>query len=109
MFVANNPRVEMGNGHRWRADGRFAINLGVVALVDPGIIAEQPDATDRKSAVAFTFRDAGFLQQRQRAAARTEIDELGRRRVFFSARCIFCLDAPAPVTVGPAERPPPSD
>src|SRR5215211_5187483 len=99
MLAANDPGVEVGNGHRRRTDGRLAIDLGVVALVDLGVIAAQPDAADRKSAVASAFRDAGFLQQRQRAAACTEIDELGRRRVFFTALRIFCLDAPAPVTL----------
>jgi hypothetical protein len=40
------------------------IDLGVVAVVDLGVVAAQPDAADWKSAVAFAFRDAGLLQQR---------------------------------------------
>ena len=52
-----------------------------MALVDPRIVAAQPDAADRESGVTFALRDARFLQERQRAAAGTEVDEPGRRRV----------------------------
>ena len=78
MLPANDPRVEVGNRHRRRTDRGLAVDLGVVALVDVGVIAAQPNAADRKSAVAPALRDPGLLQQQQRAAAGPEIDELPR-------------------------------
>src|SRR5215831_1350952 len=86
----------MGNGHRGGTDGRLAIDLGVVALVDVGIVAAQPNAADRKSAVAPAFRDTGLFQQQQRAAAGPEIDELRRGRARLAAVLVLHLDAPAP-------------
>ncbi len=64
-------------------------------LVDLRIIAAQPDAADRKSAVTLSLRDAGFLQQRQCAAAGAEIDELARGRTHVAALGILHVEAPA--------------
>src|SRR5262249_38109673 len=87
---------EVGNGHRRRTDGRLAIDLGVVALVDLGIIAAQPNAADRKSAVAPALRDSGLFQEQQRAAASPKIDELSRARARVAAVLVLHDDAPAP-------------
>src|SRR5262249_34554754 len=80
VFAAYDPRVEVGNRQRGRTDGRLAIDLGVMALVDVGVVAAQPNAADGKSAVALALRDSGLLQEQQRAAAGSEIDELRRGR-----------------------------
>jgi hypothetical protein len=47
-----------------RATERFAVDLGMMALVDGGVVAAQPDAADRKAAIYLAFRYAGFLKQR---------------------------------------------
>jgi hypothetical protein len=96
VLATDDARVEVGNGHRGRTDGRLAIDLGVVALVDVGIIAAQPNAADRKSAVALALRDAGLFQEQQRAAAGPEIDELRRGRARLAVVLILHVDAPAP-------------
>src|ERR1700730_19185209 len=69
----------------------------MVALVDAGVVAAQPDAADRKAAISLALRDAGFLKQRQGAAARSNKDELGRHRSPLSALGILDFDAPASV------------
>src|SRR5262249_53755092 len=96
VLAADDPCVEVGNRHRRRTDGRLAVDLGVVALVDVGVIAAQPDAADRKSAVAPALRDCGLFQKQQRAAAGSEIDELRRGRARLAAALVLHLDAPAP-------------
>ncbi len=63
VLATDDPGVEVGNRHRGRTDGRLAIDLGVVALVDVGIIAAQPNAADRESAVAPALRDSGLFQE----------------------------------------------
>src|SRR5262249_43539905 len=75
---------------------RLAIDLGVMALVDVGVVAAQPNAADGKSAVALALRDSGLLQEQQRAAAGSEIDELRRGRARLAAVLVLHVDAPAP-------------
>src|SRR5258705_9446068 len=87
----------MGHRHRWRADRCLAIDLGVVALVDLGIVTAQPDSADRESAITAALRDAGFLQQRKRAAPRADEDEFGFHRSLLSALKILNLHPPAPI------------
>jgi hypothetical protein len=67
----------------------------MMALVQAGVVAAQPDATHRKSAVAPRFRNAGFLQQRQRAAAGPQIDEPGCGRALRAADGALEVHAPA--------------
>src|SRR5262249_59162453 len=89
VLAADDPRVEVGNRHRRRTDGRLAIDLGVVALVDVTIIAAQPNAANRKSAVAPALRDCGLFQEQQRTAASSEKDELRRGRARVTAVLVF--------------------
>jgi hypothetical protein len=56
----------------------------MMALVDQGIVASQPDAADRKPSIAVALRYAGFLQEQNRAAAGAEKHEL-RGGGFFRA------------------------
>src|SRR5271166_3550854 len=69
----------------------------MMALVDAGVVATQPDAADRKAAISPALRNARFLKQRQGAPARSNKDELGRHRSPLTALSILDLDAPASV------------
>src|SRR5580692_1877449 len=89
----------MRHRHRRRAYRRLAVDLGVVALVDLGIVATQPDAADGEAAIASALRDTGLLQQWQRAAAGADKDEFGPHRPLLAANRIMNLDAPAPVVL----------
>ena len=60
--------------------GGFSVHLRMVAFVDAGIVAAQPEAADRKARISLALWNAGFLQQRQCAATRSYEDELGRNR-----------------------------
>src|SRR5262249_19566633 len=95
MLSTDDARIEVGNGHWRRTDGRFAVDFGVMPLVDLRIVAAQPDAADRKSTVAFSIRNAGFLQEWQRTAAGAQIDELGRGRSHVTALGVLHIKAPA--------------
>src|SRR5262245_27182630 len=97
MLSADDARVEVGNRHRRGADGGLAVDLGMMALVQAGVVAAQPDAAHRKSAVASAFWNAGFLQQRQRTAAGPKIDEPGRGRALRVADGALEVQAPASV------------
>jgi len=79
VLAADDPRIEMRNRHRRRTDRGLAVDLGVMAFVQLGIVAAQPDAAHGKSAVSFSLGDLGFLQQPQRAAAGAEKDEFRSR------------------------------
>ena len=68
----------------------------MMPLVQLGIVAAQPDAAHGKSAIALFLRDAGLLQQRQRAAAGAEKDEFRRGRPPVAALCVLGLQPPAP-------------
>src|SRR5258705_624614 len=87
----------MRHRNRRRAHRRLAVDFGMVALVDLGIVATEPDSANWEAAIASALWDAGFLQQWQRAAACTDKDELGLHRPFLAAIEIVNLDAPAPV------------
>src|SRR6201999_155153 len=95
VLPTDDAGVEMRHRHRRRAHRRLAVDLGMVALVDFGIVAAQPDSADREAAIAPPLRYTGFLQQRQRTAARADEDELCRYRLFLAAIEILNLDPPA--------------
>src|SRR5260370_16104916 len=101
MLTVDHAGIEMGNRHWRRTDRCLAVDLGVMPLVDLRIIAAQPDAADRKSAVTLSLRDAGFLQQRQCAAAGAEIDALARGRTHVAALGILHVEAQATARLGP--------
>src|ERR1700722_18500138 len=86
----------MGHRHRRRAHRGLAVDLGMVALVDLGVVAAQPDSADREATIASTLRDTGFLQQWQRTAACADEDELGPYRSLLAAVEVLNLDPPAP-------------
>src|ERR1700688_2075741 len=71
----------------------------MMALVDGGVVAAQPDATDRETAISFALRDAGFLKQRQGAAACSNKDELRRHRSPLAAFDALDFDAPPSVSL----------
>src|SRR3979411_85594 len=62
VLPADDSGIEVRNGHRRRSDGRLAIDLGVMALVDLRIVAAQPDPADRKYTEAVSFCNTRFLQ-----------------------------------------------
>ena len=55
----------------------FAIDLRMMALVDAGVVAAQPNAAHREPGIAVALGNARFLQQRQRSAAAAQEYELG--------------------------------
>ena len=69
----------------------------MVALVDLGIVAAEPDSTNWEATIAVALRDAGFLQQWQRAAACADKHELCLYRSLLAAVEIVNLHAPAPM------------
>src|SRR5258706_7991704 len=83
--------------HRRRANRRLAVNLGMVALVDLGIVAAQPDSADREASIAAALGNAGFLQQGQRAAARADEHEFCRYRLLLAAPDIMDFNPPAAI------------
>jgi hypothetical protein len=76
----HDPRIEMRHRHRRRTDRRFAIDLRFVTVGELRIVAPQPQTADREARKSFAFGNAGFLQQRQRPAARAEEHELRGNR-----------------------------
>src|ERR1700685_4159618 len=80
--------------HRRRAYRRLPVTLGVVALVDLGVVAAKPDSADRKPGIAVPFGNARFLQQGQRAAACADEHKFCRYRSFLAAFEIVYFDAP---------------
>ena len=69
--------IEMGHGHRGRSHGGFAVHLGIMPTRYFRIVAAKPDAAHRKSSMAPTLGNPGFLQQRQRSAAGADENKLG--------------------------------
>src|SRR3979490_186399 len=94
----------MRHRHRRRADRRLAVNLGVVPLVDLGIVAAQPNAADGKATIAPPLGDAGLLQQWQRASACADEHEFRLYRSLLAAIKIVNLDAPAPIVLADKVR-----
>ncbi|KAF1057033.1 MAG: hypothetical protein GAK34_00032 [Delftia tsuruhatensis] len=75
LLAVDHAGVQVRHGH-WRgADLGLAVDLGLMLGDHFGVVAAQPLAADREAAEALAFRNAGHLQQRQRAAAGTEEDE----------------------------------
>src|SRR5271156_5523566 len=87
----------MGHRHRRRAHRGLAINLGMMPLVDLGIVAAQPDTTDREAAITLALGNAGFPKQWQRPAARANKDELCLHRSLVTAIEIMNFDPPASI------------
>src|ERR1700730_8622025 len=97
MLSAYHPSIQVWHRHGRRSVRGFSINLRMMALVDGGVVATQPDAADGKAAISLALRNAGFLKQRQGAPAPSDKDELGRHRSPIAALGIRDLDAPASV------------
>src|SRR5882672_11393644 len=89
----------MRHRHRRRTHRRLAVNFGMVALVDFGIVAAQPDSTDREAAIAVALGNTGFLQQGQRAAACADEHEFRLYRSLLAALEIVNIDTPAPTVL----------
>ena len=60
-LAGDDAGIEMRHGHGRCAQRCLAVYLGVVLFRDVGVVADQPLTADGEAAVAFTFRDAGFL------------------------------------------------
>src|SRR5258708_744785 len=97
VLAADDPGIEMRHRHWRRADRRLAVSLGMVALVDFGIVAAKPNSADREAAIAAALGNAGFLQQWQRAAACADEYEFCLHRSLLAAIEIVNLNAPAPI------------
>src|ERR1700693_1619897 len=80
VLSAYHPGVEVRHRHGRRSVRGFSIDLRMMAFVDGGVVAAQPDAADREATISCAFGNAGFLQQRQSATASPDEDELGRHR-----------------------------
>src|SRR5260370_35156986 len=96
--AADDRVSEMRHRHWGRADRRPAVNLGMVALVDFGIVAAKPNSADREAAIAAALGNAGFLQQWQRTAPAADEYEFCLHRSLLPATEIVNLDAPAPIS-----------
>src|SRR5260370_6310843 len=94
VLAADDPGIEMRHRHWRRADRRLAVNLGMVALVDFGIVAAKPNSADREAAIAAALGNAGFLQQWQRAAACADEYEFCLHRSLLAPIELVNLDPP---------------
>src|SRR5258708_13705043 len=99
VLAADDPGIEMRHRHWRRADRRLAVNLGMVALVDFGIVAAKPNSADREAAIAAALGNAGFLQQRHPAAACADEDEFCRHRSLLAPFEVLNFAAPAPIVL----------
>ena len=97
-LTIDDAGIQMRNGHRRCADGRFAVHLGVMTLHSGFVLTHQPLAGYRETTVAFALGNAGFLQQRQRATAGTEEYETGVDDFAATAHAVFQSDRPATIT-----------
>jgi hypothetical protein len=95
MSIADDPGIEVRNGHRRRTDIGHAVDFGVMPFVDGWVVAAQPNAADREAGVTVRFRNPRFLQERQGAAAGAEKDEFCRGRCLRLVGRIDRFDAPA--------------
>src|SRR5215831_7291609 len=75
--------------------GGLTVDFGVMARAHRVDIAAQPDAVYRKSAIAVPFRNIGFLQQLQRAAAGADEYESCRYGPPVAGLDILHRDSPA--------------
>src|ERR1700676_3327356 len=89
----------MRHRHRRRAHRRLAVNLGMVTLVDLRSVAAEPDSANCEATRDVALRDAGSLQQWQRAAACADKHELCLYRSLLTAVEIVNLHAPAPMVL----------
>ena len=78
--------VQVRHGHGRGAHGGLAVDLGAVLGREGLVGAAEELAGDREAAEALAFRDAGGLQQVQRAAAGADEDELGVDRAVLAGR-----------------------
>src|ERR1700678_4838405 len=89
----------MGHGHRRRSDRGLAVNLGIVARRNPGIVTSKPHPAHREPGVASAFGNLRFLQQWQRSTAGTQEDKFGPDLPVLTCFFISNLQTPAiPVT-----------
>src|SRR5208282_5965778 len=102
----NVAGIQVGNGHRWRANGCFAVDLCVMPGSNFGIITAKPYSAYRKARIAMTLGNARFLQERQRAAAGTDKHEFRVDVRYFPRHLIGDRDvpeSPRPISHGPFE------
>ncbi|MNM49979.1 hypothetical protein D3C81_609990 [compost metagenome] len=85
LLAIDHPRVQVRYRHRRRADRGLAVQLGLVAGDQVGVVGHQELATDREAGIAFGFRDARLLQQLQRATTGTDEHEAGVDGLFLAA------------------------
>ena len=67
--------IQVRNGHRRRTNGSLTVHFGIVLGNGFRVAVAKEQAGNREAAVAFAFRNTGFLQQGQCAAARAEEHE----------------------------------
>ena len=67
----------MRHRHGGRGVERLAVNLGLVAGHDGGVIADEPLTADRESSESTALRDARFLEETEAAAASSDKDKFG--------------------------------
>ncbi|CCK09169.1 hypothetical protein BN128_3285 [Cronobacter sakazakii 696] len=89
----------MWYGHRRRANGRLAIDFLAVLTGDFRVLRHQERAANREACVVIRFRNAGFLQQLQRAAACADEHIFRVHGVLFPAVYVGYRDVPGVIGV----------
>src|SRR5580700_1338834 len=94
-LAVNVAGIQVGNGHRRRADGCFAIDLCVVPGSNFVIIATKPNSAYWETRIPVALGNTRFLQERQRAAAGTDKYEFRVDLRCFSRHLVAYRDIPA--------------
>jgi len=87
-LVIDHSRIEMGHGHRRRANSGLPIDFRVVPVNNLRLVTTQPLPAYGKTAKAFGFRNARLLQKGQRA---TPCPEKNKFRIDRPLRSVFLV------------------
>jgi len=79
------------------AHGGLAVDLGLVAGDDLGVVGAEELARDREAAEALDLGDPGLLQQVQRSTARADEDEAGEHALGRAAHELLEIELPESV------------